>query len=335
MSTPRIALVLGGGGARALAHIGVLEVLEQEGLVPAFFVGTSMGGVVAALAAAGRSAGEIRQLARSFRFPRWFVPGGLASWDRVFVSAGRALAGVTFEELQHPLAVVAVDLEEGRQVVHHRGPLLPALRATCAVPGVLPPVEIDGRWCVDGALVNALPVDVASMAEPDLVVAVRAGGHGRRAMPSLHRPWSAVFTRAGRLVPNPISAKAGFEVLVRAAEIALDRQGTLAAAMVEPNVILEADVGDIGLRDFHRLEEAIAAGRLAAQAALPGLRMALRDVAVRPGTAGRLELHVDPVCDMVVSPGRAAACLHGSQTHYFCSLTCRDTFLRRLGAPRG
>jgi NTE family protein len=188
MAAPRWALVLGGGGARGLAHIGVLEVLEEEGLRPSFLVGTSMGGVVAALSAAGQPADRILELARGFRFPRWFIPGGLVTWNRIFAPAARALVGLSFGQLALPVAVIAVDLEAGRQVVLHEGPLLPALRATCAVPGVLPPVEVEERWLVDGALVNALPVDVAAMADPDLVVAVRAGGHGPRSMPDLRRP---------------------------------------------------------------------------------------------------------------------------------------------------
>lgn len=331
MSPPRIALVLGGGGARGLAHIGVLEILEQEGMSPCFLVGTSMGGVIAALAAAGRTSAEIHELARGFRFPRRFIPGGFVTWDRIFAPAARALAGLTFAGLAHPLALVAVDLEAGGQVVLHQGPLLPPLRATCAVPGVLPPIALAGRWLVDGALVNVLPVDVAAMAEPDLVVAVRAGGHRHRSMPALRGPSAAIAIRLGQLVPNPLSARTAFELLVRSSEIALDRQNTLAAAMVEPHVLVDATVGDIGLRDFDRLDEAVAAGRQAASKALPALRRALQGVESGTGAPAQLTLRVDPVCDMVVSPGRAAAVVaQGEETFYFCSVTCRDTFLRRV-----
>ncbi len=128
MAMPRIALVLCGGGARGLAHIGLLEVLEKEGLRPSFLVGTSMGGVVAALSAAGQPADRILELARGFRFPRWFIPGGPVTWDRIFAPAARALMGLSFDQLALPVAVVAVDLEAGRQAMLHEGPLLPALR---------------------------------------------------------------------------------------------------------------------------------------------------------------------------------------------------------------
>jgi YHS domain-containing protein/predicted acylesterase/phospholipase RssA len=163
--------------------------------------------------------------------------------------------------------------------------------------------------------VNALPVDVAAMADPDLVVAVRAGGHGPRSMPNLRRP-RTVFS--------------GIEILIRATEIALDRQSTLATAMVESNVLVDVKLGDIGLRDFNRLDEAVSAGREAAREALPALRRALRDVKTGAATTERLTLHVDPVCDMMVSSRRAAAVVaQGGQTLFFCSVTCRDTFLRR------
>jgi NTE family protein len=324
------ALVLGGGGARGLAHVGVLEVLERHGITPSFLVGTSMGGVLAALAAGDVPAAEIHRLAAEFRFPRWFIPGAFVTWDRIFRPVAQLLAGRCFEDLARPAAVVAVDLEAGRPVVLHRGPLLPALRATCAVPGVLPPVNVQGRWMVDGALVNGLPVDVASMADPDVVLAVRAGGRRYRPLPSLAHPAMAVLERLGAILPNPLSARAGFEVLVRSTEIALDRQTTLAAAMVEPTVLVDAQVGDVGMRDFHRLEEAVAAGRAAMEQALPALRAALLVAPRRCIGGSQLALHVDPVCDMVVSPRRAAAAVtDGHGTRYFCSTTCRDAFLRR------
>ncbi|MCM2332938.1 MAG: patatin-like phospholipase family protein [Anaeromyxobacteraceae bacterium] len=324
------ALVLGGGGARGLAHIGALEVLERQRLRPSFLVGTSMGGVLAVLAAADVPAAEIRRLAGEFRFPRWFVPGAFVGWDRIFRPVARLLAGRRFEDLARPAAVVAVDLEAGRPVVLHRGPLLPALRATCAVPGVLPPVNVQGRWMVDGALVNALPVDVASMADPDVVLAVRTGGQGYRPLPSLRHPAAAALERLGAVLPNPLSARAGFEVLVRSTEIALDRQTTLSAAMVEPTVLVDVAVGDVGMRDFHRLGEAAAAGRAGMERALPALCAALACAAGRRGGGAALALHVDPICDMVVSPRRAAAAeTDGHEVRYFCSSTCRDAFLRR------
>jgi predicted acylesterase/phospholipase RssA/YHS domain-containing protein len=235
--------------------------------------------------------------------------------------------------LKRRLALVAVDLESGRRVVLHEGPVLPAARATCAVPAVLPPEEIGGRWLVDGGLVSVLPVDVAAMADPDVVLAVEVGAPRARRLPWLARTgW-----RLGRMVPNPFTAKSSFEILVRAAEIALDRQNTLAAAMVGPEVLVRVDLGDIGLRDFHRLEDAVAAGRRAMESALPALRVALES---RPSAREALRhralvLQFDPVCDMVVNPHRAVAIMElDGRTIYFCSTSCRDAFARAAAVDR-
>lgn len=329
----RLALALGGGGARGLAHIGVLEVLEREGIRVDFISGSSMGGLIGALFAAGLPTREIADVARGFRFPRWFIPGGLLEWDRVFPSARRVLSGVKFQDLGIRLSVTAADLESGRQVVLHEGPVLPAVQATCAVPAVMRPVEIDGRWLVDGALVNVLPVDVAWLAEPAAVVAVKVEYSRRRPLPELRSPAASILSQVARIVPNPASAWVSFEILVRAAEIVFDRQMTLQAAMAGPEVLVEAEIGDIGFRDFHRLDEAIESGRRAAEGLPSKLKCFLEGGAssVPPRDAAAVP-RFDPVCDMVVSPARARASVEkDGRTYYFCSTNCRDAFARDPG----
>lgn len=326
---PRLALALGGGGARGLAHIGVLEVLELEGLAPSFVAGSSIGGLVGALHASGLPSRDLVQIARSFRFPRWFLPGGVLGWGRIFPSVAEALPG-TFEDLVTSLALTAVDIEEGCQVVLHSGSLLPAVRATCALPGVLPPERIGGRWLVDGGVVNVLPVDVAWMADPDLVIAVRVGGPRARRLPQLEWRVTGVLSRLGRFVPNPATAKVSFEILARAVEIILERQTALCAAMTDPEVLIEPELGAMGLRDFDRLEDAVAAGRRAAEAALPTLARLLASPRRQSAEApDALSPHFDPVCGMVIRPMRARATVdHEGVLHYFCSANCRDRFLR-------
>jgi len=327
--TVRLALALGGGAARGLAHIGVLDVLEREGIRPDCIAGSSMGGLIGALSAAGLRARDILEVARSFRFPAWFLPGGVLQWDSLFGSAVPMLSR-TFEQLATPLVVTAVDLEAGSQVVLHTGSVLPAVRATCAVPGVLPAVRLGGRWLVDGGLVNMLPVDVAWMADPDVVVAVKVGAPRARRVPQLNWRLTSMLSRLGGVLPNPATAKVSFEVLVRAAEIVLDRQAALAAAMAGPEVLIEPELGDVTLRDFHRLDEAVAAGRRAAEVALPEL---LRLLAAPPhaqvASERLVQLRFDPVCAMVISAARArATAIHGETTYYFCSPNCRDCFER-------
>lgn len=325
----RLALALGGGAARGLAHIGVLEVLEREGIQPAFIAGSSMGGLIGALSAAGLRAHEVREIAQSFQFPRWFLPGGIVEWDALFRSAVSVLSG-SFEQLATPLAITAVDLEAGSQVILHCGRLLPAVRATCAVPGVLAPVKLDGRWLVDGGLINVLPVDVAWMVDPDVVVAVKVGASPARRIPELNWRVTSFLSRLGGFFPNPATAKVSFEVLMRAAEIILERQAALAAAMTGPEVLIEPELGSITLRDFHRLDEAVAAGRRAAEKALPEVTRLLESPPHLPPKAERVvSLRFDPVCAMVISPTRARATLmHKGEPYYFCSPNCADCFQR-------
>jgi NTE family protein len=326
---PRVALALGGGAARGLAHLGVLEVFERECIAIDFIAGSSMGGLIGALRATGLLSGDIAALARSFRFPRRFIPGGMLDWSALFASSVPALSG-SFEELEIPLAVTAVDLEAGAQVVIHTGPLLPAVRATCTVPGVFSPVKLGGRWLVDGGLMNVLPVDVAWMSAPDFVVAVNVGGARERRIPQLDSRLVSLLSRLGGIVPNPATAKVTFEILVRAAEIMLERQTTLAAAMTAPELLVEPELGDMGLRDFDRLDHAVAAGRRAAEAALPALARLFESAPARVSAGERvLSLRFDPVCAMVIDPSRArATAIRGDRTYYFCSENCRDCFER-------
>lgn len=332
-----IALVLGGGAARGLAHIGVLEVIEREGITPGCIVGSSMGGLIGALSATGLPAREIFDVAGGFTFPRWFVLGATVAWDTVFKPAVPLLLGTTFQQLSTPLVVTAVDIEARSQVLLDTGPILPAVRATCAVPGVLPAVRVESRWLVDGGLLNVLPVDVAWMAEPDIVIAVNVGATRARRMPQMGSKMTSLASRLGTLVQNVFTARVAFDMLVRAAEIVLDRQTMLAAAMTDREVLIEPDTADIGLRDFHRRDEAVEAGRRAAKKALPKIRHVLEHYPPST-TRGRkgASLRIDPVCAMLITSDRARAAVeHQEVTYYFCSANCHDRFVRDPERYRG
>jgi NTE family protein len=333
-----VALALGGGGARGLAHLGVLEVLEAEGIQPTFLAGTSIGGLLGALWASAIPAAEIVAIARDFRFPRRFVPGRVLTWEQIFPSAVPLLEGRTFEDLATPLAVSAVDLLVGEEVMLHSGPLMPAVRATCAVPGVLPPERMGGRYLVDGGVMNVLPVDLAWSWEPDIVIAVNIVASPRQTV-SLDSRYARIATALGRVVPNPLTAHLAYEIAMRAVEVALDRQRALAIAMTGPEVLIDVDLADVSIGDFHRLDEVVEIGRRATLAALPRLRAAL---AAPPCIAAHADasftVHIDPVCRMAISPGRARArCERDGVTYYFCSINCRDSFERhsdRYGTSR-
>ncbi len=183
-----VGLVLSGGAVRGAAHVGVLRVLEREGLEVDMVVGTSVGALVGAGHAAGLSAEDISKLFRTLRWPRLArvaLGRSLALLDsrpmeEVVV---RELGKDTFEELAIPFAAVACDVVSGDEVVLRSGPLGPALRASAAVPGIFRPVEMGERLLVDGGVVDNFPVRVARSMGAEFVVGVdllpRPSGHRR------------------------------------------------------------------------------------------------------------------------------------------------------------
>lgn len=212
-SGTRLALALGGGAARGLAHIGVLEVLEREGIRPDCIVGSSMGGLIGALAATGLASRDIAEVARGFAFPRWYLPGGTIGWDAIFPTAAPILSPLTFERLVTPLVVTAVDLESGTEVILHAGRVLPAVRATCAVPGVLAPVKLAGRWLIDGGLVNILP----GGCRMDGRAGRGARGQGRRAAGATDAPARLAHDLSAVPPRQPVPQSGHREALLRGA----------------------------------------------------------------------------------------------------------------------
>jgi len=195
---PRIGLALGGGGAKGLAHIQVLEALDELGIRPHRIAGTSIGSIIGALYAAGMTGTEIRAQVEQFfvdeklakeklfvlpKSLRWLdfidpalAAGGLLSSDDFIAFLGDTIPVRRFRDLQIPLQVVAAELQTGRMVVLESGDLLPALQASMAVPGVFPPVTLKGRKLVDGGVANPLPFDLL-MPECDIVIAVDVSGN--------------------------------------------------------------------------------------------------------------------------------------------------------------
>jgi len=328
MSAQSIAIALGGGGARGLAHLGVLDVLEDEGIRPAFLSGTSMGGLIAALRASGTDADDITAMVRRFRLPGRFFPGRMLVWDRIFASAVPLLRDKTFADLAVPLAVSAVDVMTGEEVTLSSGPLLPAVRATCAVPGVFPPERIGSHCLVDGGVTNVLPVNLAWACDPDIVIAVNIVATLPPTL-QLDSTYARIASALGKLMPNPVTAFLAYEVAMRSVEIALDRQRAMAVAMTGPEVLIDVDLSHISVSDFHRFDEIVEAGRDATRHAIPKIRAAIAaPVASGKRATADVTLHIDPVCRMTVSSARArATCKHNGNLFYFCSTSCRDIFV--------
>lgn len=184
---PRLAIALSGGGAFGAAHVGVLQVLEERGIRPGIVTGTSSGALVGSVYAAGLEVGEIERLALRFRWSRiaaWsFQPRWGLLDTRVVTEAIHRVLGrdPRIEELPRRFGAVATDLRTRRAVIIDKGPLSAALRATIAVPGLLPPVRLGGRLLADGGMVDNVPHAAARTLGAERVIVVH-----------LHAKWENV-----------------------------------------------------------------------------------------------------------------------------------------------
>ncbi len=268
---PRVALVLGGGGARGFAHVGVIRVLEDARVPIELVVGSSVGSLVGAIYAAQPNSYALERLARRLERDDFFdfslspalFGEGLATGDRLERFVREHVHARTFEALRIPVVAVATDLDTGERVVLRQGDVARAVRASCAIPGVLEPVRLDGRVLVDGGVVRNLPVDVARQVGADVVIAVDLAALEPRATP---KNFVEVILRVVNLV-----ARAEAEELQGIADV------TLVPA-----------VADVGFIDFDRKDAAIRAGMEAARAALPRIRevLAAWPRRVSPASAG-------------------------------------------------
>lgn len=263
---PRLGLVLGGGAARGIAHVGVLRALEEAGIRPDLIVGTSAGAFVGALAAAGISATRITGWAHTMRWSVLARPvmcrAGLMSNDRLGRFVERVLPCRTFEALPVPFACIATDLESFEPVLLWSGDIASAVRASCALPGIIVPVERDGRLLIDGGVAENVPVTVARLLGADVVVAVDVNASYRRPAPPTN-----MFA---------ILAQTYF-TLGRAAErLATERA----------DVLVMPDVGAIGVDELHRGPDLVRAGEAATRAVLPEIRMLLERPVEAPAEPG-------------------------------------------------
>jgi NTE family protein len=249
---PAIGLALGGGFARGMAHIGVLKVLEEENIPIRFVAGTSVGALIGAAYCSGLSLEELDEVAHSCRFTtfaRWTVSRyGFASNDRMVSFLARTLKVKTFEELRIPLGVTATDFNTGEGIVFHSGSIIEPVRASCAYPGMFLPVEIRGRWLVDGMLSHPVPASPLHEMGADRVIAVHLKGQ-----------WS----KNG--APRHL-----FDVIGQSFAIAQDQMSHLWRGAAD--VIVEPDVAGFAYDDFKRAGELITAGEAAMRNALPEIR---------------------------------------------------------------
>jgi predicted acylesterase/phospholipase RssA len=201
-SRPTVGLVLGAGGVRGCAHAGAIRVLHEAGVPIDYLVGTSVGSIFGLALAAGIDPAHPEQvIRRSSTFDMMRFYAGRLRTDRnnpIARLVREAGDGRTFEDLERPLTVMATDMEANQVVAFDRGPVLPAIEASIAVPFVARPAEIDGRYYVDGGILDTAPVYIARRMGADIVIAVCLGGNFRAPAYIRNRPWArAVVERVG------------------------------------------------------------------------------------------------------------------------------------------
>ncbi len=247
-----LGLALGGGFARGFAHVGVLQVLEENNIQVSCIAGTSVGSILGAAYASGVPVARLADVCRSIRFKdfaRWKISRmGLASNDRMAELIAQCFPTLRFEDLKIPLAVVTTNLATGEPVVFTRGSLVDPIRASCAFPGLFEPVMIGRQCLVDGGLTAPVPARAAAALGARRVLAVSVGFNN----------W-----RAGQGPENM------FQVMSRAISVAQKHRNPSWQRFAD--VLLEPEVQDLDWDDFDRADEAIAAGIAAARAAMPRL----------------------------------------------------------------
>ena len=248
-------MALGGGFSRGFAHLGVLQVLEQNHIPISHIAGTSVGSILGAAYASGAPLAKILATCRTLKFrdiARWRVSRlGLASNHRLADLMEHVFEARQFEQLRIPLAVVATDLATFDPVVFTQGNLADAIRASCAFPGLFEPVEIGTRCLADGGLVAQVPTIAARQIGAERVLAVSVGiQDGRHGAP-----------------------KNIFQVVARAVCAAQKHQ--LESWERHADLVLRPDVQHLAWDDFERASDAIEAGAVAAKRALPRIKKLL------------------------------------------------------------
>ena len=297
---PVIGVAFGAGAARGWAHIGILEALIDAGIRPGVITGTSIGAVVGGCYAADRL-DALKDFALHLTRRRVFSlmdlhfgGAGLISGARLRAMLETGVGETLIETLPIRFAAVTTEYGSGHEIWLTRGHLVTAIRASYAIPGIFEPLNIGGRWLLDGALVNPVPVSVARVLGAEMVISVslNADHNGRGTIIQDHQaeappapPIEEPHRRRGLFSPVTNAAAAMHrlrrrsdgspgiaQVMVDAINITQDRIARSRLAGDPPDIAINPKLSKIGLFEFQRAEESMAIGREAVERALPELR---------------------------------------------------------------
>jgi NTE family protein len=302
---PSIALALGGGAARGFAHVGVMRTLLAHGVVPDVITGTSMGAVMGGCYAAGQLE-TFEDWARSLTRRRVFgyldislSGSGLINGTRLTRLLESTLGKTKIEDLDTRFAAIATEINTGHEIWLTRGRLVEALRASYALPGVFAPVRVGGRWLVDGALVNPVPVSAARALDARIVIGVSLNadligrgttvpGHGfdeteEPADEEVHKERGRRRTSVERFLKRKFIGRADrpglSTVMIDAYHVMQDRITRARLAGDPADIMISPRLGHVGMFDFHRAEESIKLGAEAAERSIATIAEAIEALA--------------------------------------------------------
>jgi len=286
----RIGLAISAGGAKGLAHVGVIEVLEENNIPIAAVSGASMGAYIGALWCAGYKGPQLRQLAEEIQTPKILrklsdpvIPPtkGLFLGLRAKAHLSRSIGDITFDKLIRPLYIVTADINTHERVVCHQGKVIDAVHASSAMPGVIVPVLYQGRYCVDGGVVDPVPVSVLTeYADVDAVIAIST-------IPSIQEvehcaadtrpaPKRSLFYRFFSRLLRPVNLLARGNIIDTFTNSLKASQVRMAHNSYKHADIVIKPVSCIGRwYDYHEYDHFIQIGREAAEKALPEIRALL------------------------------------------------------------
>ena len=278
MDSPRskrkkVGLALSGGGARGLAHVGVISVLHKEGIPIDMIAGTSSGAIMGAVYALNQDTDKMKEYAldpgwkkRALMIDPSFPKTGFIKGKKIETLLHSFLGGdIEFKDLKIPFACVATDIHTGEEIVINSGSVTKALRASISIPGIFTLVKREGRYLVDGGLTTPVPVEVVRQMGADFIIAVNVN-------PDVSGRMEKTASRPKRIQKSPNI----FQVLIQS--IYITTYSRAKSSLENADIVIEPDTADISAGDFRKTPELLILGELAAGEAIPEIKRKLAEI---------------------------------------------------------
>ena len=290
MSKKNIALVLSSGGARGLAHIGVIEELESQGYQISSIAGCSMGALIGGVYAAGKL-NEFREWMKTVDRKKMLELtdfslslNHIVKGKRIIEAIMEFVPDVAIEELPIPYCAVATDLKDGREVVFTQGSLFEAIRASISLPSFYEPVQRDGMILIDGGVINPIPLNRVSRRTGDILVGVDVSGYDYKSQwEEMHRltEWqkkdkSLKAKILDKLIPDHLEFNY-YTMLSRTSSVMIRQNSVLMAKLTNPDMLIDIQMSRYGSFDYDKSEKFIAIGHQKASQAITKFEQAAKN----------------------------------------------------------